>query len=113
MKKLILIAMAVSLIVGAATTKNDNASELEKYRVKYSELVLKWENSVNEEEKAALEKQLDEMKADLIQRAIKKYRSEYSDLVDQWDKADDHVMRMDIEANLEVLKTSNLHLFRR
>lgn len=106
--------MTVSLIVGVATTtKSDNASELEKYRVKYSELVLKWENSVNQEEKATLEKQLDEMKADLIQRAIKKYRSEYSGLVDQWDKADDHVMRMDIEANLETLKTSKLHLFRR
>ena len=113
MKKLILIATAVSLIVGAATTKSDNTSELEKYRAKYSELVLKWENSTNQEEKAALEKQLDEMKADLIRRAIKKYRSEYSDLVEQWVKTDDHATRVDIEAKLETLKTSKLHLFRR
>lgn len=105
--------MAVSLIVGAATTKSDNVSELEKYRAKYSELVMKWENSTNQEEKAALEKQLDEMKADLIRRAIKKYRSEYSDLVEQWVKTDNHNTRVDIEAKLETLKVSKLHLFKR
>lgn len=113
MKKLILIAMSVSLIFGAATTRSDNVSELEKYRAKYSELVLKWENSTNREEKVALEKQLDEMKADLIQRAIKKYRSEYSNLVEQWVKADDYATRVDIETKIENLKISKLHLFKR
>lgn len=105
--------MAVSLIIGTTTTRSDNTNELEKYRAKYSELVLKWENSTNHEEKIVLEKQLDELKADLIQRAIKKYRSEYSDLVEKWIKTDDHATRVDIEAKLEDLKTSKLHLFRR
>lgn len=112
MKKLMIITLILSVLI-CFTTKSDNVNELEKYRLKYSELVLKWENSTNQEERIVLEKQMNELKATLIQKAIKKYRSEYSDLVNKWISTDDYSTRVDIESKIEDLKTSKLHLFKR
>jgi hypothetical protein len=107
MKNLTMIlTMTVVFLATGIISKSDSTA----FKAKYSELVIQWKSSTNHLERTVLEKQMDDLKTELLQE---QYRTNYSMLINQWVKTDDHAIRIDIESKIERLKANNLHLFQR